>query len=247
MSKIDTIPNIEAVNQFTPLRQHLHDTFHLCRYVVPAVVVCDLNAEKFLQMKRQGSRTAYYLQALSRVLADHPRVNAGFARDFWTNNSRIVQWNTVAAAVSVDKKFGDERFPFIYVIKDSHKKTIKEIDGILTYLKETPVEGIPEFRNFLKFLKLPRFVRRMLMWHMVCNPDLMKERIGTFNFTSLAFWGFRGASMPTPRLLVGMGAPDDDNKNIRMGYSFNHVITDGAQIGEFHRDLNRFFRKCEFE
>jgi len=37
------------------------------------------------------------------------------------------------------------------------------------------------------------------------------------------------------------------NSKLSIAYSFNHVITDGAQIGEFHRDVERFFRKCEFE
>jgi hypothetical protein len=82
---------------------------------------------------------------------------------------------------------------------------------------------------------------------MICNEETMLQRIGTFSFTNLSFWGIKSATLPTPRLLVGVSAPDPERNAIPIGYSFNHVITDGAQIGEFHRDMQRFFRKCEFE
>lgn len=234
-------------DHFTALRQNLFDQFSLCRYVVPATVVAEADGSKFMSLKREGSRTAYYIQAISRVLKKHPRVNASFVRNFWTNTSRIVQWDTVDAAISVDKKFGEDRYPFTYVIRNSDKLSVKEIDAIVRRVTEAPVEEIPEFANFLKFLKLPRPVRKLFMLRMICNEEAMRARIGTFNFTNLSFWDFKAATLPMPRLLVGVGTPDRNNQKIPIGYSFNHVITDGAQIGAFHKDVSRFFRKCEFE
>ncbi|MGE3975121.1 MAG: 2-oxo acid dehydrogenase subunit E2 [Bdellovibrionales bacterium] len=228
------------------MRQTLYDQFNLCRYMVPATVSGEMDVAKFEAMKRHGSRTAHYIQAVSKCLKKHPRVNAGFVRNFWTNSSRIVHWNTVDAAVSVDKKFGDDRYPFVHVIRNSDKLTVKEIDDEIRYVTETAVENIPAFANYLRFMKLPHLVRRMMMHKMICDSDLMKSRIGTFSFTNISFWGFKTASLNTPRLLVGVGAPSDEGK-LPIGYSFNHVICDGAQIGEFHRDVVRFFRKCEFE
>jgi chloramphenicol O-acetyltransferase len=233
-------------NHFTPLRQSLFDQFSLCRYVVPGHIMGEIDVAKFEASQRHGSRTAYYIQALSRVLKRHPRVNAGFARNFWTNSSRIIQWNTVDVAISVDRKFGDDRYPFMYVLRNSDKLTIKEIDQTMRHLTEAPVAEIPEFANYLRFLKLPRIARKAIMYHMICNPELMKSRIGTFSFSNLSFWHFKAASLTTPRLLVGVSAASPEGK-MPIGYTFNHVITDGAQLGEFHRDLNRFFKKCEFE
>jgi len=213
--------------------------------VVPTTIIADLKAEKFLSMKRTASRTAYYIQAFSNVLKDHPRVHAGFVRKLWTNGSRIVEWDTVDCAVSIDRKFDGERFPFTYVLKNSDKLTLKEIDDQIKYATQTDIKNIPAFAGYLKFLTLPRFVRRVFLHLMICDEKRMKEKIGTFNFTNLAGWGFRSASTSTPRLLIGVSAPDD-KFNIPVGYNFNHVISDGAQIGEFHRDMTRFLRRCEF-
>lgn len=238
---------MKSQNHFTPLRQNLYDQFTLCKYSVPTSVTAEIVSPKFFQMKREASRTAYYIQAISRVLKKHPRVNSSFVRNFWTNSSRLVQWDTVDAAVSVDRKFGNERYPFFYVIRNSDKLKVKEIDELIRHVTEAPVESIPEFKNFLRFLEMPSLIRRILLHRMICNEELLKSRIGTFSFTNLSFWGFKSATLPTPRLLVGVSTPDPEKCSFPMGYSFNHVITDGAQIGEFHRDMQRFFRKCEFE
>jgi hypothetical protein len=227
------------------LRINLFDQMSLCRYSVPTTIVAEIKADKFFNLKRTASRTAYYIQAISRVLKDHPRVNASFVRKFWTNGSRIHEWDTVDCAVSIDRKFDGERFPFTYVLKNSDKLAVREIEDQIKWATQTEVKNIPPFKAYLDFLKLPRPVRKIFMHLMICDAQRMKDKIGTFNFTNLSGWGFKSASTISPRLLIGVSAPDSQN-NLPIGYNFNHVISDGAQIGEYHRDLTRFFRRCEF-
>ncbi|MBI4042418.1 MAG: hypothetical protein HY391_02970 [Deltaproteobacteria bacterium] len=233
---------------FTPYRQHLFDIMTLCPWVVPGTIAASVKAPDFFKMTLMTNRTAYLVQAVSRTLKQHPRVNAGFVRDFWKRKSRLVRWDTVDASLHVDREFDGERFPFFYVIRNSDRLTVKEIGEQIEYVTRAPVHEIKEFAGLQKLLQLPRFLRKLYYKRMICDEDLMREKIGTFSLTNLTRWGaeFRSISTIAPRLMVAV-VTDKASELIRINYLCNHVIVDGAQIGEFHQDLSVFLKNCHFE
>ena len=231
-------------NNYTNLRETLHMQLTLCPHNVPCFFQTEIDISKFNKLEKKARPTAYWAQSFSRALKEHPRVNAGFMRQGLGKRPAIFSWDEVSIAISVDKTFGDDRFPFSAVLRNSDKMSIADINDRLDYFIKEDVENIKEFSGFLKFCELPKMVRMGMMKAMTHSEEKMISKIGTFSLTNPGKWGPISAGTHTPRLLVCLGAPKDNV--LPVTYNFNHVITDGAQIGEFHQSVKKIVENCDF-
>ena len=233
------------MNHYTPFRQHIYLQNKLCPYVVPCHATARIDVSRLNRLRKKVRKTAFFVQAFSRALEKHPRVNSTFIRRRLGLGPKIIQFKTVDVALSVDRQFGNERFPFLYVIRDSNKKTLKEISEALEYAVHAPVEQVPEFKGFLTLMKLPQKARELILNQVVCSEKMLKEKIGTFNMSIMNKWDLDSAYSYCPRTLVVLSKIKGDE--LPVTYSFNHVLTDGAQIGDFHADASRIIQNCDFE
>jgi pyruvate/2-oxoglutarate dehydrogenase complex dihydrolipoamide acyltransferase (E2) component len=231
-------------NSYTKLRETIHMQLTLCPHNVPCFFHSDIDLTNFHKLTKKARPTAYWTQAFSRALKKHPRVNAGFLRQRFVGGPAIVAWDEVSAAISVDKKFGEERFPFSAVLRNSDQLSLAEINERLDYFIKQDVSNIKEFEGFLKFSNLPRWMKKFLMRQMTYSPEKLISKIGTFSITNPGKWGPQSAGTHSPRLLVCLGAPKDNV--LPVTYNFNHIITDGAQIGEFHQDVKTIIENVDF-
>ena len=233
-------------NHFNAFRQHMIDTFELGRNSIPATVNTRNFTPAFYDMKLEANRTSYFVQAISRALKKVPACNSSFIRNRWTNRSRIVYFDEVCCTVSVDKIINEQHFPVGCVIKNSDQLSIKEIYEKILHVKNTPVEELPELVGFIKFLKLPRFIRKFIMREIICNEELFKKKLGTFNLSELGMIeGVVGGAMPSPRLVVDF-VPLKETKEIGLGFNFNHAIVDGYHIAKLNSEIVNTFKKADF-
>lgn len=235
-------------NHFTPLRQNLYETFSICRYVIPASLTTHVKVPKFFETPLKANRSAYIIQGISKAIRKNPEVNSSFIRNKWTNKSRIVRFDNVNCAVSFEKKLATgENYPFTYIFKNADQMSVEEIDKISEYINKTPAEEIPEFQRFLKFVQLPRFVRRIFLRRLISNEELFQNTIGTFNLSNLSMLeGSMGGSMTTPRLVIEC-ATKKQTQELQLGYNFNHVLIDGREITKLNRDIIKIFRNFQFD
>lgn len=232
-------------NKFNPLRDHIYHLGTMCPFVMPIYGSARINIENFLKMEKKARLTAYYVQAFSKAVKKHPNVNSGFVRKgFFFRSPNLVRFDHVNAAISVDKKFGELRFPFVWVFKDSDKMTIKEINEQLDYIIRSEVNDIPEFKNFLKFLALPRFIRKIFMSSIVRSEKKLIEKTGTFHLTNISRWGIDNAYIRSSGLIIAIGTTV--NNELNLSFSGNHIIADGAQFGETLMDVRKIFDGCDF-
>lgn len=237
-------------NYFTPLREMLYEQYNLSPFSVPVQVTGKLEGEKLLDLNRKGSISAYLIAAISRTLQNHPQLNSGFVRKRFRPRgfrTSIQRFEEISASVSVDKTFDNDRYPFTYVFRNSDQMSIKDIHEKLQHLISAKVSDVPEWSSYLKFMKLPKTARMIILKEMTKNKKSMFDKIGSFNFTNIGKWrGLEYAYANSPRLVIAIGRADE-NKKIPISYSFNHVICDGAQIGEFHQDLHTMIEKLNFD
>ncbi len=236
----------KSANQFTPLREFMHIRNTLCPYSMPTSVAANLEAPRLLKGKLKARRTSYLMQAFSKALKKQPRLNASFIKPKWyQRHGNLMELPQVNGTVSIDRVFGNERFPFSYVLENSDRLTLKEIDEQLDFAIRADVEDVPQFKQFLRLLKLPSFLRKAIMANSVNDPQKLVSRIGSFDLTNIGKWNLVSAALPCQRMVIVIGAAD--GTKLPISYSFNHIAADGAQIGEFHVDAQKIIHEHDFK
>ena len=235
-------------DHFDEFRQHMVDLFALPRFIVPASVNTKIKIPQFFEMSHgKICKTAYFVQAISRALQKVPEANSGFIRNRFSKKVKILYFDEIHANIAVYKNVKNTKFPFNYVIHNSDKLSIDEISSKIAYVRDNPVEKIPEFMGFLQFLSLPRFTRKRILKKMVRDEEIYKMKVGTFSISNLSMIeGIVGGALPAPRLLVDF-ALDKVNKEIKFGYNFNHAIIDGMHIAKLNHCIIKTFKKCNFD
>ncbi|HBY09305.1 MAG TPA: hypothetical protein DEH22_16565 [Chloroflexi bacterium] len=102
------------------------------------------------------------------------------------------------------------------------------------------------------FVRLPGFVRRLFLWVLFKNPQLLKEYYGTVLVTSVGMFGIgTGWGIPVPNhslqlTLGGIGEKPgvvdhriEVRKYLSVTVSFDHDVIDGAPAARFINRLKK--------
>ena len=232
-------------NYYNGYRDFLNIQNNLCPHMMPSSIKATIDLGPLKRKGQKAKNSAYYISALSKAMKKNPEVNSGFMRTGWFfKKPTIIRYPEVHATLSVDKTLGDIRFPYSYVFPKSDKLHLNEINERLEFLIKSEVTDIPEFKQLNDFAKFPRFFRKFFMTRTTFSPEKLMKKVGTFNITNISKWDLDFAMAPCARLLVAFGRPKDNILPIT--YNFNHIIVDGAQIGEFHHDFKELLENPEF-
>ena len=170
---------------------------------------------------------AVFLKAYARVAAEMPELRRVYVT---LPRPRLYEYPTSVASVAVEREYQGEKAVFFGRINNPAGSPLTAINAQMRALVETPVEKVKSFRKMLRFARLPRFLRRLLMWLGLNLPRSRPNQFGTFGLTvysSLGAESLHPISPLTTTLTYGVIQPDG-SVDVRIVY--DHRVLDGATV-----------------
>jgi hypothetical protein len=170
---------------------------------------------------------AVFLKAYARVAAEVPELRRAYVSLPWPH---LYEYPTSVATVAVEREYRGEKAVFFGRINSPAEAPLTETSDRLQALVETPVEEVKSFRKMLRFARLPRPLRRLLMWTGLNLPRSRPNQFGTFGLTVYSALGAESLhpiSPLTTTLTYGV-IQKDGTADVRIVY--DHRVLDGATV-----------------
>jgi hypothetical protein len=138
-----------------------------------------------------------------------------------------------------------------HILRGVNKKTFQEINTEIRAFQQGH-QTSQESKFIEWFVRLPGFARRLFLWVLFKNPQLIKDYYGTVLVTSVGMFGMgSGWGIPVPNhtlqlTLGGIGEKPgvvdhriEVRKYLSVTISFDHDIVDGAPVARFIQRLKK--------
>lgn len=136
-----------------------------------------------------------------------------------------------------------------HILRRVNHKSIRELHEEIRAFQDGH-ESSQESKFIEWFVRLPGFVRRLFLWALFKNPQLIKDYYGTVLVTSVGMFGTgSGWGIPVPNhslqlTLGGIGEKPgvvdhriEVRKYLSVTISFDHDVIDGAPVARFIQRL----------
>ncbi|MCC6612788.1 MAG: 2-oxo acid dehydrogenase subunit E2 [Anaerolineae bacterium] len=197
------------------------------------------------------SFTGFLVYCIGRAVDEHKQVHA-----MRSLRGRLVTFDDVDIATMIEIESGGRKTPVGRVIRAANHKTLRqihdEIRGVQVAQDKSDEAGIVRF-----FARIPRFIRRRLMFIMFRMPQWSKQFRGTVVVTAVGMFGKGGGwgvGLPSHSLTVLVGGiaqkPGvvDGQIAIReylcLTLSFDHAVVDGAPAARFATRLRELIESA---
>lgn len=168
---------------------------------------------------------AVFLKAYARVADEVPELRRAYLALPWP---QLYEYPTSVASLAVEREYGGERGVFFGRIRDPGRLPLREVHAHVRRLAGAPLEDVPEFRKMLAFARLPRPVRRLLLWLGLNLPRTRPGQFGTFGlsvYSALGAESLHPISPLTTTLTYGVFEPDG---TVAVRLVYDHRVFDGA-------------------
>jgi hypothetical protein len=143
-----------------------------------------------------------------------------------------------------------------HIIRGVNKKSIREIHEEIRAF-QSQHQSSQESAFIDRFVRLPGFVRRLFLWVLFKNPQLIKDYYGTVLVSSVGMFGTgSGWGIPVPNhslqlTLGGIGEKPgvvdhriEVRKYMSVTVSFDHDVIDGAPAARFMQRLKELIESA---
>jgi hypothetical protein len=173
------------------------------------------------------SWSAIFTKAYALTAREFPELRRAYVQFPWPH---LYEYPASVAAVVCQREYQGEPGLFPILVKDPAALSLSELSGLIRHAMTAPIDEVRNFRRLLKVSRLPRRLRRLLLW---LSLNLGRQRanyIGTFGlsvYSALGAESLHPLSQWTTLLNYGPIAPDG-NVNVRVIY--DHRTLDGATV-----------------
>ncbi len=179
--------------------------------------------------------SAIFIKAYALVATRIPQLRTCYLKFPWP---RFYEHTVNIATLNVDRQLARERLVLYAHIPSPEKLTLGEIDAIIHFHQQAPVESIPSYRRAVRMSWVPWPFRKLVWWAALnVFGSLRCQHFGTFGITSL---GAQGAGIvkivPLLTSTVHYGMFDPAGA-VDMRLSFDHRVMDGTTAAEALVDL----------
>ncbi|MBN1536292.1 MAG: 2-oxo acid dehydrogenase subunit E2 [Anaerolineales bacterium] len=192
------------------------------------------------------SFSAFFLACLGRAIDQNQEMHA--YRN-WRN--QLIIFDEVDVNMLFEVEVDGKKTIRPHIIRGVNKKTFQEIQQEIEDFQNTHASS-RESKFIDWFVLLPGFIRRLFLWVLFKNPQMIKEYYGTVMVTSVGMFGTGtgwGIPVPNHTLQLTLGGFDEKpgvvNHNIEVRkflsvtITFDHDIVDGAPIARFIQRLKK--------
>ena len=192
------------------------------------------------------SFSAFFLACLGKAIDEDKQMHA--YRN-WRN--QLIIFDEVDVNMLFEVEVDGKKTIRPHILRGVNKKSIREIhDEIRAFQNQHQSSQESKFIEW--FVRLPGFVRRLFLWVLFKNPQLIKEYYGTVLVTSVGMFGTgSGWGIPVPNhslqlTLGGIGEKPgvvnhrvEVRKYMSVTISFDHDVIDGAPAARFIQRLKK--------
>jgi pyruvate/2-oxoglutarate dehydrogenase complex dihydrolipoamide acyltransferase (E2) component len=190
------------------------------------------------------SFSAFFLACLGKALDSAKQMPA--YRN-WRN--QLIIFDDVDVNILFEVEVVGQKTIRPYILRGVNKKSLREIhEEIRAFQKQHQSSQESKFIDW--FVRLPGFIRRLFLWALFKQPQLLKEYYGTVLVSSIGMFGRGGGwGIPVPNhslqlTLGGIGEKPgvvDHRVEVReylsVTVSFDHDVIDGAPAARFMQKL----------
>jgi hypothetical protein len=138
------------------------------------------------------------------------------------------------------REIDGEEVLFSPQIRNPEQQPLIELQEAITGYVSRPVWEVGTFRRQMRFNRLPRFLRRLLMWWCLnVNGEKRAHHMGTFALSSVAGEGAITPNAYSPLTSLLTYGPIDDKGQCQVTIVYDHRITDGRTIARCLAELER--------
>ncbi len=171
---------------------------------------------------------AIFLKAYSIVSAKQPELRRAYLPFPWPH---LYEHPTNIASFSLEREYRGEDGVFLAQIPQPENFSLLELDALVRYYKNVPIEQVPTYRRALLLTRLPRPVRRFV-WRLGLYVDGMYRAgfFGTFAVSVVASLGAAGLHLLSPlTTTLNYGTFEADGA-IDVRLTYDHRVLDGAYV-----------------
>ena len=253
-----TTQNLFTVQPYPRMRQLMADGGRMGhqKHIIHGLVEFDITQarEKIRQHKTQTGETrsfsAFILACLGQAIAQNKQMHAYRS---WRN--QVIVFFDVDLNMLFEVDVNGRKTIRPYILRAVNKKALHEIhEEIRAFQNQHQSSQESSFIDW--FVKLPGFVRRLFLWCLFKQPQLLKAYYGTVLVSSVGMFGTgSGWGIPVPnhslQLTLGGIAKKpgivEDRVEVReylcVTISIDHDLIDGAPAARFTQQLKQLIEK----
>ena len=205
--------------------------------------------------KKTGEKlsfAAFVIKCVAEAVSNNNHIQA-----MRRGKRKLIIFEDVDVATIVERKIDGESWPVVYVIKNAHEKSYKEIHNEIRYAQsnETITKRFKKLVNL--YMLFPGFIRVLIRRWVQRRPKLVKQYAGTVLVTSVGItsisggWGIPFVGHP---LIVTVGGIDTKPKvvgekieaieMVNLTLTFDHDNLDGAPAARFTAQIKELIEKA---
>jgi pyruvate/2-oxoglutarate dehydrogenase complex dihydrolipoamide acyltransferase (E2) component len=234
----------EATGQTVPLslgRRIICDFLNAGKRV-PTVSICkDMNVAA-LRDARQSARPrpswcSIFTKAYAGAVAVIPDLRRAYLSFPW---ERLYEYRHISADITMDVPLDGEQVIVGAPLQRPESLPLLEIDRLIAWHKEKPLERLRNYRRAQVLARLPRLVRRLAWWYVLSVSGYRRSRyFGTFGVTSVSNWGVEAVTPIAPVTSVLHYGTIDARGTVAMRVTFDHRVMDGSKPARALAEMER--------
>lgn len=227
------------------------------KHTVHGLVEFDVTGARELLHRRRSqtgealSFSAFFLGCLGQALESNRRMHA--YRN-WRN--QLVVFDEVDVNMLFEVEVDGKKTIRPHILRRINHKSVQEIhDEIRAFQSEH--NSSQESTFIAWFVRLPGVARRLFLWLLFKNPQMVKEYYGSVMVSSIGMFGTgSGWGIPVPnhtlQLTLGgigekpgvVGRRIEVRQYLSVTISFDHDVVDGAPAARFVQRLRELVERC---
>ena len=176
-----------------------------------------------------------FSRAFALVAARRPELRRSYLAFPWPH---LYEHPESVAAITVERIWDGEEVPVVTHFTSPESRSLADLDSRLRHFQGCPLREISSLRRTMRSLRLPRSLRRLVLWSALNVHGPSRARyLGTFGVTSPAVHGagmLHLLSLVTCTLHYGLL---DAEGCLDVRLTFDHRVLDGAPAARALADL----------
>jgi hypothetical protein len=225
----------------SPFRRLVADMMCFSRQVPAAVIERRMNLSPLVEARRRcmprPSWTVLFAKAIGLVARDRPELRRAYMAFPWP---RLYEHPSSTVAFNVAREVNGEAVIVQCLIRRPENRSLAELEEIVRYYQDEPVERLRWYQRALAMSKLPLPLRRLLWWGTLNVFGRRRtHNFGTFGLSTIASQG-AGVLSLTPILTATFHyGLFDPAGNLDVRFTLDHRVMDGVVAAHILVDVEK--------
>lgn len=220
-------------------RRLIIDELYLARKTPSVIILRSMKLAAVAEARKAAqpapSWTAIFMHAYGLVAQKYPELRRCWIPLPWPH---LYEHPQLVCTLVSEREEGGENLLLASRFRAPDQMSLLDIDRRIQRLKEAPLAEIDEFRELLRYGRLPWPLRRFLSWlHLSWSGYVKSSRIGNFMISSIGSMGAEALNpfcLLSTHLSLGPITPAGD---VSLNLTFDHRVTDGRPLAQVLNDL----------